>query len=88
MNEDRLLLPGADGLTLVASTFGPADGFPVLLAPGERSALAWAGPDTERLPSISEGMAKVHGPRPALMMCTISAGISLQLRRVSSAIRR
>ena len=34
MNEDRLLLPGADGLTLVASTFGPADGFPVLLAHG------------------------------------------------------
>lgn len=34
MNEDRLLLPGADGLMLVAGAFGPADGFPVLLAHG------------------------------------------------------
>ena len=57
-------------------------------APGERSPLAWAGPNTGRSPSTSGGTAKVHGPRPATTMCTISAGISLQLRRVSSAFPR
>ena len=42
---ERLTFKGTDGLTLVASASGPADGFPVLLAhgPGGQTRRAWRG---------------------------------------------